>query len=146
MAVLNEEQTMLRDMAREWVQNEQPITAFRAVRDAGTAEGYDRDAYRTVAEMGWTGVIVPEAHGGSQFGYLSAGLVMEELGRNLVASPLGATTAAAGALALGGSEAQQAAWLPRLAGGEVVGTLAVDEGPHHDPDKVEATAARDGDG
>ena len=146
MAVLNEEQTMLRDMAREWVQNEQPITAFRRLRDSGRPEGYDPQAWSTMAEMGWTGVIVPEAHGGSEFGYLSLGLVFEELGRNLVASPLGATSAAAGALVLAGSGAQQAEWLPRIAGGELVATLAIDEGPHHDPDTVATTARRDGDG
>ncbi|MGC8035376.1 acyl-CoA dehydrogenase family protein, partial [Salmonella enterica] len=80
------------------------------------------------------GVVVPEAYGGSEFGYLSLGLVLEEMGRTLVASPLIASAlAAASALAMGGSEAQKSAWLPKIATGEAVATLAVDEGPRHDP-------------
>ena len=129
MAVLTEEQTMLRDMAREWSDNESPISAFRRVRDAGRAQGYDSEAWRTQAEMGWAGVLVPEAHGGSGMGYLSLGVVLEQLGRNLAASPLAASAAATSALLLGGSEAQQAEWLPRIASGEVVATVAMDEGP-----------------
>ena len=88
MAVLNEEQEMLRDMAREWTVNESPVTEFRKVRASGEPEAFNRDAYATMAQMGWAGVIIPEEHGGSDFGFLSAGLVVEELGKTLTASPL----------------------------------------------------------
>ncbi|MFA9201898.1 MAG: acyl-CoA dehydrogenase family protein [Cypionkella sp.] len=132
MAILNEEQEMLRDMARTWVSNESPVTAWRKVRAEQPAEGYAPDAWATMAEMGWAGIVIPEAHGGSDFGWMSAGLVIEELGKTLTASPLVATTLAASAIVLGGSEEQKAKWLPRLASGEVVGTLAFDEGPRHD--------------
>jgi alkylation response protein AidB-like acyl-CoA dehydrogenase len=138
MAVLTEEQTMLRDMAREWADNESPVTAFRRVRDTAPAELYDSAAWQAQAEMGWAGILVPEAHGGAGMGYLSLGLVLEQLGRNLAATPLAATAAATSALMLGGSEAQQAEWLPRIAAGEVVGTLAVDEGPRFAPERIEA--------
>ena len=77
MAVLNEEQEMLRDMAREWATNESPVTEFRKVRASGEPEAFDRAAYATMAEMGWAGIIIPEEHGGSDFGFLSAGLVVE---------------------------------------------------------------------
>lgn len=138
MAVLSEEQEMLQGMAREWAANESPVAAFRKLRDGsngvgGGGDGFDRDGWAAMAGMGWTGVIVPEAHGGSDFGWLSMGLVIEELGKTLTASPLAAHTAATSAIVLGGSEAQKAAWLPRLASGEVIATLAVDEGPRHDP-------------
>ena len=147
MAVLNEEQTMLRDMAREWSKNESPVSAFRKVRDAGEAIGFDPAAFAAQAEMGWTGVIIPEAYGGSDFGYLSLGLVLEETGRTLTASPLGTTAlAAASALILGGSEDQKQAWLPKIASGEVIAALAVDEGPRHDPSKIAAQAEKSGDG
>jgi alkylation response protein AidB-like acyl-CoA dehydrogenase len=138
MAVLNEEQTMLRDMAREWTTNESPVAAWRKVRDANEPAGYDAAVYGEMAQMGWTGIIIPEAHGGSDFGWLSMGLVTEELGKTVTASPLSATAAAASAIVLGGSDAQKAEWLPKIASGEVVATLAIDEGPRHDPSKIAA--------
>ena len=138
MAVLTEEQTMLRDMARDWAGNESPASAWRKVRDANEAVGYDAGAWGKMGEMGWTGIIIPEAHGGSDFGWLSLGLVIEELGKTLAASPLAASAVAASAILLGGSEAQKARWLPRIASGELVATLAVDEGPRHDPAAIAA--------
>jgi alkylation response protein AidB-like acyl-CoA dehydrogenase len=141
MAVLNEEQEMLRDMAREWTTNENPVAEFRKIRDAGEEEAFDRSVYATMAEMGWTGIIIPEEHGGSDFGWLSAGLVIEELGKTLTASPIVASTIAAAAIVLGGSDEQKAKYLPGLASGEMIGTLAVDEGPHHDPSKIEASVS-----
>jgi len=141
MAVLNEEQEMLRDMARDWATEKSPVTEFRKVRRDGAPEAYDPAAYATMAEMGWTGVIIPEDHGGSDFGWLSLGLVIEELGKTLTASPLIASTVAASAILLGGSEEQKAKWLPKLASGESKATLAVDEGPRHASRSFETSAA-----
>ena len=136
MAVLNEEQTMLRDMAREWADNEAPVGAFRRMRDLAPVALFDADAWRAQAEMGWAGILVPEAHGGAGMDFLTLGSVLEQLGRNLVATPLAATAAATSAILLGGSEAQQAEWLPRIAAGEVIATLAVDEGPRFAPERI----------
>lgn len=141
MAVLNEEQRILRDMAREWADNESPVAAFRRMRDAAPAEGYDPAAWAKLAEMGLAGVVIPEEFGGTAFGYLSLGLVLEQLGRTLTASPLAATASAATAIVLGGSDAQKAAWLPRIASGEVVAALAIDEGPHHSPATIRTSVA-----
>ncbi|MES2444922.1 MAG: acyl-CoA dehydrogenase family protein [Pseudomonadota bacterium] len=138
MAVLTEEQTMLRDMAREWADNESPVTAFRRMRDAAPAALFDAEGWRAQAEMGWAGILVPEAFGGAEMGYLSLGLVIEQLGRTLTATPLAATAAATSAIVLGGSDAQKAEWLPRIASGEVIATLAVDEGPRFAPDRIAA--------
>lgn len=147
MAVLNEEQTMLRDAAKSWVQEKSPVTAFRKMRDSGVELGYDANAWNEMAEMGWAGVIIPEEFGGSDFGYLSMGLILEETGRTLTASPLLASgLAAASALVLGGSDAQKSEYLPKIAGGEIVGTLAVDEGAHHAPEKVALKAEKSGAG
>lgn len=132
MAALNDEQVMLRDMAREWADNESPTTAFRKLRDAAPAQGFDPEAWSTIGQMGWAGVVIPEEFGGSAFGYLSLGLVVEQLGRNLAASPLASTAVAASAIAMGSSDAAKTAWLGRLATGEAVATLAIDEGPIHD--------------
>ncbi len=138
MAVLTEEQNMLRDAARSWVQEKSPVTALRKVRDSGAELGYDVAAWNEMAEMGWAGVIIPEEYGGSAFGYLSMGLILEETGRTLTASPLLASAlGAASALVLGGSEEQKQAWLPKIADGSAVAALAIDEGPHHNPEKVE---------
>ena len=146
MAILSEEQTMLRDMAREWTTNESPIKAFRAVRDSGDAKGYDAGAFKSMADMGWTGIVIPEAFGGSDFGWLSLGLVIEEGGKTLTASPLLASALAATALTLGQSDAEKAAWLPGLASGAVTGALAIDEGPRHDPAVITAVATKCSDG
>jgi alkylation response protein AidB-like acyl-CoA dehydrogenase len=137
MAVLTEEQSLLRDAAKTWTQEKSPVSAFRRMRDSAAPLGYDPAAFAEMAQMGWTGVIIPEEYGGSDFGYLGLGLILEETGRTLTASPiLASALAAASAIILGGSDAQKQAWLPKIASGEVVGTLAVDEGPHHAPDKI----------
>ena len=147
MAVLTEEQSMLRDAARTWTQEKSPVTAFRKVRDSGSAIGYDPAAFAEMAEMGWTGVIIPEAFGGSDFGYLSLGLILEETGRTLTASPLlSSALAAASAIILGGNDAQKEAWLTKIASGEIVATLAVDEGAHHNPEKTALAATASGAG
>jgi alkylation response protein AidB-like acyl-CoA dehydrogenase len=143
MAVLTEEQSMLRDAARAWTQEKSPVTALRKVRDSKNELGFDTAVWGEMGEMGWAGVIVPEAYGGSEFGYLGLGLILEETGRTLTASPLLSTAlVGASALVLGGSEAQKQAWLPKLATGEVIATLAVDEGPHHHPEQTALAASR----
>jgi alkylation response protein AidB-like acyl-CoA dehydrogenase len=142
MAVLSEEQVLLRDAARAWAQAQSPPAALRRVRDAHEPLGYEPALWRQVAQMGWAGVIVPEAYGGSDFGCRSMGLLLEETGRTLTASPLLASgLIAASALALGGTDAQRREWLPKIAAGELVATLAVDEGAHHAPERTALAAA-----
>ncbi len=141
MAGLSDEQTMLRDMAREWSDKENPVGAFRKMRDAGHEAGYDPAVYAEMAQMGWPGILIPEEHGGSGFGFVGLGLVLEELGRNVAAAPLAASSAAAVAIMLGGTDEQKAKYLPRIASGELVATLAIDEGPRHDPEAIEAEVA-----
>jgi alkylation response protein AidB-like acyl-CoA dehydrogenase len=147
MAVLTEEQTMLRDAAKSWVSEKSPVTAFRKLRDSGNADGFDRAAWREMAEMGWAGIIIPEEFGGSGLGYLTLGLVLEEAGRTLTASPLISTAlTATTALLLAGNDAQKKEWLPKIAEGKAIATLAVDEGPHHAPEKIALTAKKVGSG
>lgn len=131
MALLNDEQVMLRDMAREWADNESPIAAFRKVRDARPEKGFDADAWKTIGDMGWAGIVIPEDFGGSAFGYLSLGLVVEQLGRTLTVAPLAASAVAASALVMGEADDAKSEWLPRLASGDAVAALAIDEGPIH---------------
>jgi alkylation response protein AidB-like acyl-CoA dehydrogenase len=142
MAVLSEEQVLLRDAARTWARDRSPPAALRRVRDAAEPLGYEPALWQQMAQMGWAGVIVPEAYGGSDFGCRSMGLLLEETGRTLTASPLLASgLVAASALALGGTDAQRREWLPKIAAGELVATLAVDEGAHHAPERTALAAA-----
>jgi alkylation response protein AidB-like acyl-CoA dehydrogenase len=152
VAVLNEEQIMLRDMATQWARARMPISHVRALYGhdgggIGEGVGFDRVAYAEMAAMGWTGITVPEAHGGVDFGHLSLGFILEELARTLAPSPLlSSALIAVGALRLGGSAAQQQRWLPVIADGSLVAALAVDEGPHHAPDAITSAAERVGEG
>ncbi|HET9629510.1 MAG TPA: acyl-CoA dehydrogenase family protein [Novosphingobium sp.] len=147
MALLTEEQSILRDQARAWCQGQAPVTEFRRMRNSGQPLGFDPALFAEMAEMGWTGVIAPEAHGGSEFGYLGLGLILEETGRTLAASPLlSSGLGAASALILAGTEAQKQQYLTQLVTGASVGTLAIDEGPQHAPFDVALEAKRSGDG
>jgi alkylation response protein AidB-like acyl-CoA dehydrogenase len=147
MAVLTEEQTMLRDAAKGWTQDSAPVAALRKLRDGGSKASFDPVAWSEMGAMGWAGVIVPEEHDGSAFGYLGLGLILEETGRNLVASPLLSTAMiGASALVLGGSDVQKSAWLPKIAAGEAVVTLAVDEGAHHAPLNIALSGGQAGNG
>ncbi|MDJ0864938.1 MAG: acyl-CoA dehydrogenase family protein [Myxococcota bacterium] len=147
MAALTEEQALLREQAKSWARDEAPVAKFREMRDSGNALGFDKATWEAIGELGWAGIVVPEAHGGVDMGYLTFGVVLEELGRQLTASPLLASgLVGATALTLGGSEAQKQAWLPRIADGSVIATLAVDEGPRHAPDRIVTEAEETADG
>jgi len=147
MAVLSEEQTMIRDGAKSWVQEKSPVTVFRKLRDSGNPDGFDRAAWKEMAEMGWAGILIPEEFGGTGLGYLTLGLVLEETGRTLTASPLVSTAlTATTALLLGANDAQKKKYLPEIAEGKLIATLAVDEGPHHAPEKIALKAEKSGSG
>lgn len=147
MAVLTEEQTMLQDQARTWVREESPVARFREVRDSGFENGFDPATWKAIADLGWCGILVPETYGGSGMDYATFGVVLEETGRGLTASPLFASClVGASAILLGGNDEQKRAWLPGIASGETIATLAVDEGPHHAPEQTALGASRDGEG
>ena len=147
MAILNEEQVMIRDSAKSWVSEKSPVTAFRSVRDSGNQDGFDRNVWREMCDMGWAGILVPEEFGGVGLGYQTLGLVLEETGRTLTASPLVSTAlVATTALLLGGSDAQKSEWLAKFASGEALGALAVDETAHHGPDAIALEAKKSGSG
>ncbi|HEY8539283.1 MAG TPA: acyl-CoA dehydrogenase [Steroidobacteraceae bacterium] len=147
MARLTEEQRMLRDAAAEWVRDKAPIASFRKLRNQDPEIGYFPELYADMAQMGWTGILIPERYGGCDFGCVGMGLVLEQLGRQLVASPLiSSAVAAASALVLGGSEAQRQQWLPSIASGKLVATLAVDEGSRHAPRGFATKATRTANG
>jgi alkylation response protein AidB-like acyl-CoA dehydrogenase len=145
--VLTEEQQMLRDSALAFAKEKLPVSQLRALRASGAAEGFDRNAWRDMADLGFAGVLIPETYGGSGFGYVGLGQVLEAQGRTLAATPLLSTALiGASALILGGSDQHKAEHLPKIAQGDRLTALAVDEGPHHDPAGTALTARRTGSG
>lgn len=147
MLVLNDDQVMLQDAARGFVSEKAPVAALRKIRDEKVADGFDRGLWRDMAEMGWTGVLVPEDQGGLGFGFVGAGVICEEMGRTLTASPfLSTAMMAATALARAGSPAQKQRWLPAIVAGEAIIATAVDEGRRHDPAGTAMQAERHGNG
>ncbi|MDN4633627.1 acyl-CoA/acyl-ACP dehydrogenase [Sphingomonas sp. PsM26] len=140
---LNEDQTALQDTIRDFVAEQAPVSHMRGLRDADDATGFSRDLWRSFAEMGFTGILIDEADGGLGLGHVEAGVVLEEIGRNLSPSPF-LTTAVAAVEALKGS-AHAARWFPGILSGETVAALAVDEGAKH-RDTVTLTAERSGNG
>jgi alkylation response protein AidB-like acyl-CoA dehydrogenase len=145
--ILTEEQTMLRDSAREVLSQQAPVAALRKLRDGRDADGHAPALWRQFGELGFAGVLVPEDLGGAGLGQVEAGVVMEQIGRNLSASPfLASSVVAVTALRAGGSAAQQQAWLPRIAAAGAIATLAVDEGVKHRPAQTTLRAAASADG
>jgi acyl-CoA dehydrogenase len=141
MLVLNEEQRLLRDSAKAAIDAKAPISLWRKLRASHDEAGYSRDFWRECAAMGWTGLLIPEEFGGSGFGLVGAGLIAREMGRTLAASPfLSTAVMAARALASGGSQAQKGLWLKKIAAGETVVSVAVDEEARHDPTRLAAGA------
>ena len=145
--VLTEEQSMLRDSARGLISDKAPVAHLRSLRDNKDATGFSRELWTTFAEMGFSGLLVPDQFGGSGLGCVEAGIVMEEIGRTLMPSPFLATSVlAASALSRGGSEAQKAQHLPKIANGSLLAALAIDEGAKHRPLQTKLQAVRAGNG
>ena len=143
--VLSEEQEMLRDSAEGFARDRTPVSKFRSLRNSGNT--HDADLWNEMVELGWTGVDVEESYGGSALGFQGLGLILENLGGSLAVSPLLSTAAIGGsAVSMGGSDAQKSAWLPKIVDGSALFALAVDEGPHHAPNKVSTRAEKSVDG
>ena len=110
MAALTEEQTLLKEQAQTWARDEAPVAKFREMRDSGNEHGFDKATWAAIGEMGWAGIVVPEPYGGVDMGFLTFGVVLEELGRQLTASSLLASgLVGANVLVVAGTPAQQQA-------------------------------------
>ena len=123
----SDEQKQLRDEARKFLSEQCPPKAVRAVLDGKLA--YDKGLWKGLAEMGFLGVAIPESYGGTGAGHLELCVIAEEMGRALAPVPFSSTVyLAAEALLLAGTEAQKQKWLPAIARGDAIGTLALFEG------------------
>ena len=145
--ILNEEQEMLRDAAGGFLTENAPVSALRALRDKKKPDGFCRDLWAEMAQMGWAGIIVEEEFGGSGFGYVGAGVLAEKMGENLTASPFFSTSVlGATAIQKYGTQKQKDENLAAISSGDSLFALAVDEGPRHDPEKITFTAKQSGNG
>ena len=145
--VLSEDQQLLKDSAKAFVDQNAPVSVLRGLRDSKDAQGYDQNLWRQMLELGWAGMAIPESYGGFEFGYGGLGVVLEESGRTLVSSPLIATVLL-GASAINelGSDAQKSEFLSQVVNGELLLALAIDEKPHHRPCRIETSAVKSGEG
>jgi len=145
--ILNEEQALVRDSARAFLADRAPVSHLRKLRDSRDADGFSRALWKQFAEMGFCGTLLPEELGGSGLGYVEAGVIMEEIGRNLTPSPF-LSTAVVGATTLmrDGNKARNQELLPKLAAGDLLLALAVDEHAKHAPSATALKAARSGNG
>ncbi|WP_375394797.1 acyl-CoA dehydrogenase family protein [uncultured Sphingomonas sp.] len=140
---LTQDQTTLQDTIRDFVADAAPVSHMRKLRDEKDPTGFSRGLWKQFAEMGFTGILVGEDQGGLGMGHVEAGVVLEEIGRNLSPSPF-LTTAVAAVAALKGTAAADR-WFPGIVAGDTVAALAIDEGAKH-RDRVAMKAERSGNG
>ena len=140
---LDDDQTVLQDTIRDFVAEHAPVSHMRALRDADDQTGFSRDLWKQFAEMGFTGILIGEDQGGLGLGHVEAGVVLEEIGRNLSPSPFLSTAVAAVEALKGTGQAER--WFPGIIAGETVAALAIDEGAKH-RDTVAMKAERSGNG
>ena len=142
-----EDQAMLADTARGFLADEGNIAKqLRHFRDIDCKDGFGHALWKQFAEMGLTGMLVGEADGGLGMGHVEAGIVLEEIGRNLTPSPF-LTSSVMAATALGGASADlKGRYLPGLIAGDSVFAVAIDEGPKHRPERIATRATRSGNG
>lgn len=145
MTAQAEEHRLLQDSAKAFMAKEAPPSALRALRDGASGASFDAKLWAKMIELGWAGIAIPEAHGGSGLGYAGLGLLLEEIGANLAPVPLlSCALIAPAAFMLAGHVAQQNQWLPQIAAGQALFALAIDEGAHHAPAQTQARAIPEG--
>ena len=144
--ILSEEQVFLKDTAKKFAQEKTPTTHFRKIRDTENPECFDRNIWTEMVAQGWSGILIPEKYGGSNFGLAGIGVVLEELGRTLTPSPLFATSVVCATLLnKSGNESQKKEYLTKIASGEITMAFALEEGPRHQPSSIKLEAQKDKD-
>jgi alkylation response protein AidB-like acyl-CoA dehydrogenase len=144
--VYNDDQSMLRDSARDFMKSEAPVAHLRKYRDMNCKDGFGHALWKQFAEMGFTGILIPEDDGGLGMGHIEAGIVLEEIGRNLTPSPFLSTSVVAVEALKAADKAMRDRWFPGILSGETVIGIAIDEGKKHHPEKIALKAERSGNG
>jgi len=140
----SEEQEMLRSSARDFLAKEAPMTYVRKMMDDD--RGYTDELWRKMADLGWMGLILPEAHGGSGLDFVDMVVVLEEMGRAVLPGPFFSTVILAGiAIVEGGSAEQKAKYLPKIGDGSLKATLAhLEPSGRWDAEGIQLTAKEAG--
>src|SRR3954465_13730212 len=124
---LDEQRRMLRDSAQAFLRERAPVAHLRKLRDANDGNGHSPALWRGFGEQGYSATLVPEAHGGLGLGVAEAGLIAEQIGHTVAATPyLSTAVLAAWLRKTAGTAQQQAAWLPRIAAADAIVSFAVD--------------------
>jgi len=140
-----EEQELLRKTARDFLNECAPMGVVRDVMESEAP--YSPGLWKQLAELGWTGLALPDAYGGADLGMLELCIVLEELGRSLAPVPFLPTAIAATAILEVGDAAQRKRWLPRIGSGDTIATLAITEAAGTEsPADLTLPATPDGDG
>ncbi|MBM0171405.1 acyl-CoA dehydrogenase family protein [Altererythrobacter sp. C41] len=142
-----DDQAMLSDTVGQFMAEEGSIAKhLRHWRDRNCKDGFGHGLWKQFAEMGFTGILVGEDDGGLGMGHVEAGIVLEEIGRNLTPSPFLTSSVLAGTALRHGSDDMRARWLPGLVSGESVFAVAIDEGAKHRPERIRTRAEKSGNG
>ena len=144
--VLNDDEQMMRDTAESFLREKAPVAALRKLRDKRSEAGFDPALWKELGEMGFAGVLIPEADGGVGMGAMTAGLIAEQMGANLSASPFFSTSVLAATALAHGSDEQRANYLPKVASAETVIAVALDEAAKHNPERITTRAEKSGNG
>lgn len=144
--VLTDDQELLAKTASDFVRDHSPIKRIRALRDANDPLGFSRDLWKQMADLGWVGILIPEEYGGAGMGLADLAVVLEALGRVLAPEPFLSTVLLAGQiLTSAGNQQQKRTWLPAIATGEKILTVAYQEvRSRYDLHRVETKAEWDG--
>ncbi len=141
---LSEEQQMLRNSARDFLTTECPKAVIQRIEASET--GHDPEIWKKMADLGWMGVALPEEYGGSGMKLLDLAVLVEEFGRAAMPGPF-VSTVVMGAMPIAdfGSEDQKKAFLPKVAGGESILTMALWEPEvNEEPRFIAARAIKQG--
>jgi alkylation response protein AidB-like acyl-CoA dehydrogenase len=139
--ILNEEQQFLKDTAKNFAEERTPVNHFRSLRDNKDDLLWDKDTWKEMVNLGWSGILIPEEYGGSNFGLAGISVILQECGKTLTPSPLFATgVLGAYAISQYGTEEQKKKYLPQIANGEITTAIAIDESSHHNPLNINTSA------
>ena len=139
--ILNEEQQFLKDTAKNFAEERTPVNHFRSLRDNKDDLLWNKDTWKEMVNLGWSGILIPEEYGGSNFGLAGISVILQECGKTLTPSPLFATgVLGAYAISQYGTEEQKKKYLPQIANGEITTAIAIDESSHHNPLNINTSA------
>ncbi len=143
----DDDQAMLAESASQFMAEQgNPQKQLRHWRDKECKDGFGHELWKQFAEMGFTGILVGEDHGGLGMGQVEAGIVLEEIGRNLTPSPFLTSSVLAATALKHASDDAKGRWLPGMVEGEKVYAVAIDEGAKHRPETIRTKAEKSGNG